>query len=229
MQNGYFPLWRKFKENRYWEKKRVFSEFEAWLDIMTEARYQEEPNQVLLGLTLIECKRGQCVKSLETWGKRWKWTRSKVRRFFEFLKDDKKICTESVSKTTRLTVCNYNTYNDPRPDGDHMATTSRPQKNKERNKEDKIKKPIKKKTGFDPLNITLPENVSEELWSMWVKHRIEINKPLTEQAVTQQLKKLVSYGDEAPEAISTAIQSQWSTFFPTTRTNNKPPKKFFIS
>lgn len=109
MQRGYVKLWRKFKDSEIWKENRVFSKWEAWEDIFTSANHKDQT--VIIGNIAIECKRGQCINSLETWRKRWSWgSKKKVRDFFMLLKKLGNIETENVSKTTRLTVCNYETY-----------------------------------------------------------------------------------------------------------------------
>lgn len=111
MHRGYVKLWRKFKDSDLWKEKRVFSKWEAWEDIFTSANHKDQT--VIIGNMAIECKRGQCLKSLDTWRERWGWgSKKKVRDFFTLLKSIGNITTENVSKTTRLTVCNYDTYQD---------------------------------------------------------------------------------------------------------------------
>ena len=59
-------------------------------------------------------KRGESIKSLDTWSKRWNWNKSKVRRFLKTLESDSMIVTKNEHKTTRLTVCKYDSYQDTR-------------------------------------------------------------------------------------------------------------------
>lgn len=75
-----------------------------------EARHETEPAEILIGNTVVICNRGECVKSLETWSKRWGWTKSATRRFFILLKNMGNIDTESVTVTTRIKLINYDTY-----------------------------------------------------------------------------------------------------------------------
>jgi hypothetical protein len=63
---------------------------------------------------LYDIKRGQSILSLESWGKRWNWDKSKVRRFMNALQSDSMIVLESDNITTRLTVCKYETYQSER-------------------------------------------------------------------------------------------------------------------
>ena len=116
---------RKFEDHPFWKERRVFSKAEAWIDIIWQARWQEETQKVLIGNTMVECGYGQSLKSLTTWANRWGWSESTVRRFMKLLEDEDMIVRETVAKTTRITVCNYRKYQKPWRDDDAMVTGSR--------------------------------------------------------------------------------------------------------
>lgn len=107
---GYIGLYRKFQNHKFWEEKRVFSKAEAWIDILWEAQYKKEPQQILLGMKLLTCNYGECLKSKSTWAKRWGWSRPKVDRFIILLEKMNQIRAENVQVTTRLCVLNYGEY-----------------------------------------------------------------------------------------------------------------------
>lgn len=111
MYRGYIKLWRKIEGNALWTKKRKFSEFEAWIDILMEARHQEEPGTVMIGNRILEVRQGEVLYSMNTWADRWKWSRSKVLRYLDTLSRLSQICTKSEQVTIRITVKNYSTYN----------------------------------------------------------------------------------------------------------------------
>ncbi len=113
MERGYFALWRKFQEHRFWQEERVFSKAEAWLDILWETQHKKEPQEVLFGMKLLICNYGETIKSIRTWAKRWGWGRPKVHRFLKLLKKMRQIETVSETVTTRIIVLNYREY-DPR-------------------------------------------------------------------------------------------------------------------
>jgi hypothetical protein len=48
--------------------------------------------------------------SLKEWGNRWKVDKNKVRNFFILLEKDGMILHENMLKTTRITICNYDSY-----------------------------------------------------------------------------------------------------------------------
>ena len=122
MERGFIKLWRKFQDNALWKESRVFSKAEAWLDLIMEVQHTAEPQQVLLGSKVIICHRGESVKSLKTWSRRWKWDKSKVRRFLKLLKECSMIDYKNETITTRITLLNYNIYTEARHGNETIVT-----------------------------------------------------------------------------------------------------------
>lgn len=116
MDRGYFALWRKFQDHRFWKEKRVFSKAEAWIDILWEAQHEKEPQGVILGMKLLVCNYGETLKSIRTWAKRWGWGESKVHRFLKLLKIMGQIDTVNETVTTRISILNYKEYDPRNPD-----------------------------------------------------------------------------------------------------------------
>ena len=86
--------------------------FKAWVCILINTNFKE--HKTMINGELISCGRGQCIYSLDTWMKKFgkNWTKQKVRTFFKNLQKDGMIEIEGLTKTTRLTVCNYSSYQD---------------------------------------------------------------------------------------------------------------------
>ena len=110
MYRGYFALYRKIKDHPFYKEKRVFSKYEAWIDLLMDARHKKKPKQIVIGMRTIECGYGQCIKSLRTMGERWGWTAKKVSRFLNLLENMGQIRHENVTVTTRITILNYSKY-----------------------------------------------------------------------------------------------------------------------
>jgi hypothetical protein len=108
MNQGWIKLHRKTLDHWLYTESRPHTKREAWEDMLLLCNHTDE--KVLVNGELIDCKRGQSIMSLKTWAKTFKWTIQQVRTFFKLLKNDKMINTEGLRKTTRITICNYDYY-----------------------------------------------------------------------------------------------------------------------
>ena len=108
---GWIKLHRKIT-NHWLYKKKPFSKFQAFIDILITANHTDKP--VNIGNEIIICKRGECLLSLDSWAEKWGWSKSAVRRYVTLLKKDSIIDTLPCSKTTHLKVLHYETYQDVR-------------------------------------------------------------------------------------------------------------------
>lgn len=74
----------------------------------------------------------------------------------------------------------------------------------------------KRSPGFDPMSVELPDWLDADLWGRWVRHRVQIRKPLTEEAAKQQVMDLDGFRKQGhtPEAVIThAIGKSWQGLF----------------
>jgi hypothetical protein len=106
LQYGFIKVFRSIRKHWLWKDSE---RLKWWIDILLEVNHS--PQKVIIKGTLFDCDRGQSLQSLQTWAKAWRVSIKRVRTFFELLEKDQMIVTKSVGKTTRLTVCNYDTYN----------------------------------------------------------------------------------------------------------------------
>ena len=118
--NGWIQLHRTIHKHWIWKDA---NKLKWWIDILLTVNHTDA--KILIGSQLIECKRGQSINSLETWAKRWGVDKSKVRRFLILLENDTMIVTENVFKTTRLTVCKYDSYQGVRNDNETQVKRKR--------------------------------------------------------------------------------------------------------
>ena len=108
--SGWIKIHRSITEHWLYTENRMFSKFEAWNDILLTVNYSEA--KCLIKGKLYIIKRGESILSLDNWGKRWGWDKSKVRRFMDLLKNDGMIYLKTDNITTHLTVCKYEDYQD---------------------------------------------------------------------------------------------------------------------
>lgn len=104
---GWIKLHRQIKDHWLWKSD---NRFKWWVDILLTVNHTD--SKVLIKGTLIECKRGQSIRSLESWAKEWNVSKGAVRDFFKLLQSDQMLQIESLQFTTRITVCNYEDYQD---------------------------------------------------------------------------------------------------------------------
>ena len=156
--SGWIKIHRCITDHWIYTEKRSFSKFEAWLDILVTVNFADA--DVIIKGKIYKVKRGQSILSMDSWANRWNWNKSKVRRFFALLEKDKMIVVKSDNKTTQLTVCNYESYQEKRHTDetqkkrDRHATDTQPTpiKEEEEQKEQKEEKSKRfKKPTFEQL------------------------------------------------------------------------------
>lgn len=113
IDNGWISLHRKIQENKFYPKGRPFTQFEAWIDLLLNANHKD--TEVLLGNEIMICERGQSLRTQLTLSKHWSWSRHKVRCYLALLEKLSMVSLKTSNKTTIITICNYNTYQNERP------------------------------------------------------------------------------------------------------------------
>lgn len=103
--DGWLKLSRKINNHWIWNDP---VKLKWWIDILLTVNYED--NKLSIGYKIFECKRGQSLMSLQNWAKRWGVSKSVVNNFFSMLEKDSMITIENETVTTRITVCNYDTY-----------------------------------------------------------------------------------------------------------------------
>lgn len=159
---GWIKLHRISLDHWLYKTKKPKTRREAWEDMLILVNY--EPKKSLIRGQLYECDRGQSLFSLETWAKQFNWSVQMVRTFFKLLENDKMITLEGLQYTTRLTICNYDTYQgyatdeqqakqqtNNRPLTDEQQTANRPLTTTKEYKE------VKKEKNYIPEAIFLNE------------------------------------------------------------------------
>ncbi|WP_313568794.1 hypothetical protein [Acetoanaerobium noterae] len=176
---GWIKVHRSIQEHWLYQEKRVFSKYEAWLDMIMLTNHKD--NKFLLGKELIEVERGSFVTSELKLMDRWNWSKTKVRNFLNLLEEDKMILKKSDKKKTTITIVNYNDYQDkettPRPHEDHTKTIRRPQENTNKNekndkndKNDKKERIIESNNHVSKMDTRCTQNVSIDNHHSMIKY-----------------------------------------------------------
>lgn len=93
--------------------KEKFDRPRAWIDLLLLAN--QAPGYILFRGIKIDLQRGDVGWSIETLAERWKWSRGKVNRFFELLKNERQIVSKTDIKTdiklsSVISIVNYDLY-----------------------------------------------------------------------------------------------------------------------
>ena len=150
--SGWIKLHRDINNHWIWSNSDYLK---WWLDILLEVNHTT--SKVVIKNKIYECNRGEKMYSLDTWASRWNTNKSKVRRFLEMLKNDGMICIENETQTTRITVCNYDSYQEE-------ISKTETQVKRKRNANETHLTPIKElKNDKEVYNITSSEdNMSDD-------------------------------------------------------------------
>ena len=171
--------------------------FRNWIDLLTLVNHSEQ--KVNIKGTVLTCYRGQTLCSLDTFARRWKCDKSKVRRFLKLLEDDSMIELKSEHITTRLTICNYDTYQ-----GDGNADET--QVKRKRNASETQVTPNK--------NDKKEKNEKEVILDSWIEYRKSIRKSLSQATINTLLKKMDNYTNEQCKfVINNSIENGWQGLF----------------
>ncbi len=131
---GWIKLHRNIMEHWLYNSNEPFTRREAWIHLLLTVNHKYD--EVPVGDQVFICNRGQSVRSLDTYAKNFNWDKSRVRRFFKLLEKQNMIETENLKVTTRITICNYDTYQGQR-------NTDETQKSQKRNKNETVVTPNK--------------------------------------------------------------------------------------
>ena len=104
---GWFSVDRKLLESDLWLSE-PFTRAQAWIDLVGFARF--EPGHIRIKGIRVDLARGQVGLSEVSLGKRWRWSRGKVRRYLKELEYDQRIIQQKTNVTTLITIVNYDIY-----------------------------------------------------------------------------------------------------------------------
>lgn len=101
MKKGWFRINRNLFDNQMWFLE-PFTKAQAWIDLIGNTNHKDKT--INIRGNLIKIKRGQLGWSQITMGKRWRWSRQKVRRFLELLVREEMIDIDNSEITSGITL-----------------------------------------------------------------------------------------------------------------------------
>ena len=111
MNNGYVSVPREFFDSIQWRRKRIFTESEAYLDLLQMAYYGSEPTERMVGGRSFIVKRGQIITTASFLADRWGWKLRRVRYVLHALSVTSFVTSIVTSGRTIITVNQGNTSN----------------------------------------------------------------------------------------------------------------------
>jgi hypothetical protein len=215
--DGWIKIYRTIRDHWIWDNPIYFK---AWIAIILNVNHED--SKVEICGELIECNRGQSLLSLKSWSKFLGkgWTIQKVRTFFNLLKNDSMINIEGLHKTTRLTVCNYDIYQDMQQANNTQITSKQHADNTQitSNKNDK-----KEKNNIIPPNpllgeMSFIEAEYKETFGMWLfykKNRKQKYKD--DKSIELCYKRLLKISNNSPDTarliVEQSMANNWSGLF----------------
>lgn len=111
---GHIKLSRKlFRSDPWWAEERVFSRFEAWIDILQLAAWK--PRVVLYHGEEIALARGELVLSIRLAAERWGWGEKGTRLFLKRAQERARLTAQRETQAgTVYLVVNYDAYQSAR-------------------------------------------------------------------------------------------------------------------
>lgn len=109
---GWIKLHRKISENALWQCE-PFTRGQAWIDLLLLASHKKTFFYVR-GIK-IDLEVGQLSWSESKLAERWKWSRSKLRKFLNDLKKEQQIIQHKSNVIQVLTIVNYENYQQKEP------------------------------------------------------------------------------------------------------------------
>lgn len=115
-----------------------FTRGQAWVDMLLLTNHAE--GYIRVRGNRVNLARGQLGWSQITLAERWRWSRDKVKRFFNELEQDGMIRQQNSKLTSIVTIVNYDNYQNTQQQTNIKTTTDRQQTdtNNKKKKENKV-------------------------------------------------------------------------------------------
>lgn len=214
MNNGYVSVPREFFDSIQWRRKRIFTESEAYLDLLQMAYYGSEPTERMVGRRSFIVKRGQIITTTSFLADRWGWKLHRVRYVLRALSVTSFVTSVVTSGRTIITVNQGNTSNCSEKSITSFVTSIVNNKNKITKK--KItKKSVESSVVCDTTPHAQAEGEVAEAEVSQVAEVAAVAKAATEAATE-------AAAVEAVEAVEVAAEAQPASIVPAAEAKAEP-------
>ena len=188
---GWIKIHRQIQKHWIWDNPEYLK---AWIAILLSVNH--DGKKVLIHGELFDCGRGESLISLSNWAKTFgrKWTIQRVSTFFTLLENDSMIVTKGCHKTTRLTVCNYDSYQDSQQ-ADNKQITSKQQADNKQITTNKNDKNYKNEKNYKEEDIFISDEIKKlkedfERFNNWLDTETTFIRKIKTQMTEEQFIKL---------------------------------------
>lgn len=222
---GWIKLQRAIKDHWIWKDP---IKLKWWIDLLITVNHS--PTKVNIGNQLFECGRGQSIQSLSNWANQWGVSKDKARNFLVLLEKDGMISHESIGKSTRITVCNYDIYQCDLHDSQTVVqqsyndckTITHPNKNNKNVKNENKDKNISVKAGSDysDFDLSFIDEDLRDIFIEWLEYKKKSFKfsYKTAASLMAGYKKLLELSNGNPktanEIVNQSMSNGWKGLFP---------------
>lgn len=133
--NGYIKIHREIIDHWIFQKPEYLR---AWVYMIVRANYKDR--DILVGSRVVKLKRGEFITSRENFAEDTKISIQTVRTFWRLLEDEGLIKRKSTSISTKITICEYDTYQSEQPANNQRVTNEQPTNNQRVTTDKKDKK-----------------------------------------------------------------------------------------
>lgn len=218
MNNGYVSVPREFFDTAQWRRKRVFTQSEAYLDLLQMAYYGSEPIEREVGGAKVTVRSGQIAATQAYLGQRWEWSRYKVRHFIDSL------CNKGTIHLYNTPTCSLITvYQDVTKDDTEIYHT--PYHTPTAHNKNKItkKKITKKSVESSVVCDTTPHAQAEgEVAEAEVSQVAEV-APVPEAAAVEAVEAVEVAAEAQPASIVLAAEAKAEPAAPKPTTRRRTP------
>lgn len=149
--------------------------------------------------------------SLKSWAKQFKWTIQQVRTFFKLLEKDLMITSEGMRKTTRITICNYESYQETQHTDNTQITHKQHTTNTQitTNKNDKKEKNIRLSPRENKILNYKPSNDEEINLQKWIDAEYPNIQKLKLPLIAPELKSIAAkFGKDLVSSKLSAMENK---------------------
>lgn len=199
--DGWILLHRKLCDNKLWTCE-PFTRGQAWVDMLMLTSHSKQFFYIRGNKVNIEP--GQLAWGEVKLAERWRWSRTKLRKFLNDLEKEQQIIQQKSTVIQIITIKNYEIYQKKDSRLDNRKTTEEQQKNIYKECITKIKNDEEIKRW-------------DSVFSLWLKHKAERKESYKKTGMERMINKLFEYSENNPELamkiIDDAISKNYAGFF----------------